>query len=256
MKPFTHKYPMTVAAHRGDWYNCYENTMYSFESARTAGADMIETDIRMTADGALILMHDEKVIRTTGAEGQIKEMTLAEVRSLNAGDELHPAAVPTLDEFLAWVKPYDLTINLEIKEYWYPGNEDRCRECVDKVVALVRRYGLEDRTVLNSFDAWVLEYADEAYDHSFKLHGFYPYAGMKNVRRNPDEYLYCACIWGCNKKKEYFDYLLERGIEPWVGASITSEEMLTLACRYGAKLVTTNHPADCIEKLKRIGNRA
>ncbi len=256
MKPFDYKHPMTVASHRGDWYNCYENTMAAFASALQAGTDMIETDVRMTADGVLVLMHDEKVIRTTGTEGQIKEMSLAEVQKLNAGDELRPAAVPTLDEFLAWLAPTELTVNIEIKEYWYPGNEQRCRECVDKVVALVRKYGLEDRTVLNSFDAWVLEYADEAYDHSFKLHGFYPYTGMKNVRRNPDEYLYCACIWGCNKKKEYFDYLLERGIEPWVGASVTSQDMLDMACRYGAKLVTTNHPADCIEKLKRIGKRA
>lgn len=256
MKPFTFVHPMTVAAHRGDWYNCFENTMEAFEAARLAGADMIETDIRMTADGVLVLMHDEKVIRTTGAEGQIKDMTLAEVQKLNAGCDTHPCSVPTLEEFLSWAKTHKLLVNIEIKEYWYPGNENRCKECVDKIVAMVRKYDMVDDVILNSFDAWVLEYADEAYDHTFKLHGFYPYAGMKNVSRNPDEYLYCACIWGCNKKKEYFDYLLERGIEPWVGASLTSYDMLEMAYRYGAKLVTTNHPADCIEKLKGMGARA
>ena len=110
--------------------------------------------------------------------------------------------------------------------------------------------------VLNSFDAAVLDYIDRKYDHSFRLHGFYPYAGMKNVERNPDEYLYCACIWGSFKKKEYYDHLLEKGIEPWVGASVTSQEALALCCEYGARLVTTNYPADAIEKLKRIGKRA
>lgn len=252
---FPYKHAMSVAAHRGDWYNCFENTMDSFEAARIAGTDMIETDVRMTADGHLVLMHDEKVLRTTGEPGQIRDMTLAQVCQLNAGNDIHPAKVPTLEEFLCWAKPYELWLNLELKEYHVPGNEARCRECVDKVVTLIRKYGLTERVVLNSFDAWVLEYADEAYDHSFKLHGFYPYAGMMNVNRNPDEYLYCACIWGCGKKKEYYDHLLEAGIDPWVGSSFTSADSLEMACRYGAVLVTTNAPGDCIEKLKGIGKR-
>jgi len=252
---FDFKHPMAVAAHRGDNYNGFENTMEAFETSRLQGADMVETDVRMTKDGFLVLMHDEKVIRTTGSAGQIRDMTLEEVQKLNAGNDVHPLGVPTLEEMLVWAQPHDLLLNIELKEYYVPGNEDRCRICVDKVVELVRKYGMEKRVVLNSFDAWPLEYADKTYDHSFLLHGFYPYEGMKNVNRNPDEYLYCACIWGCGKKKEYYDHLLEVGIEPWVGASFTSQEMLSMACRYGAKLVTTNDTADTIEKLKRIGMR-
>jgi len=253
---FDYKRGFAVAAHRGDSHNCYENTMEAFEAGRAAGSDMIETDVRMTLDGVLVLMHDEKVLRTTGQPGEIRSMTYEEVSKLNAGDVFQPASVPTLDEFLRWAAPYEnLWLNIELKEYFYPGNEERCRECVDKVVALLRKYGLEKRIVLNSFDAYPLEYADETYNHEFMIHGFYPYEAMKNVRRNPDEYLFCACIWGSVKTKAYYDYLLERGIEPWVGASLTSAQQLNMAAKYGAKLVTTNFPADILDKLKGLGLR-
>lgn len=250
------KHPMTVAAHRGDSYCCFENTMEAFEAGRLAGADMIETDVRMTKDGHLVLMHDASGKRTAADDRKIADMTLEEVRSLNVGSEFHPLPVPTLEELLQWAVPYDvLMLNIELKEYYEPGNEARCKECTDKVVELVRKYDLTDRIVLNSFDAWPLQYADEAYGHSFMLHGFYPYEGMMRVDRDPDEYLYCACIWGNVKCKEHYDHLLQVGIEPWVGASFTSTDMLDMACRYGAVLVTTNHPGDTIERLKGLGKR-
>ena len=251
-----YRHPMTVAAHRGDSYCCFENTMEAFEAALAAGADMIETDVRMTKDGHLVLMHDSSGKRTAGDCRKIADMTLEEVRLLNVGSEFHPLRVPTLEELLQWAAPCDgLMLNIELKEYYEPGNEERCKDCVDKVVAMVRKYGLADRIVLNSFDAWPLQYADEAYDHSFMLHGFYPYEGMMRVDRNPDEYLYCACIWGTVKRKEHYDHLLRVGIEPWVGASFTSTDILDMACRYGAVLVTTNHPGDTIERLKGLGKR-
>ena len=249
-------HPMTVAAHRGDSYCCYENTMEAFEAAVVAGADMVETDVRMTKDGHLVLMHDASAKRTAGIDVKITEMSLSEVMQLNVGSEFHKLPVPTLDEFLAWAANHEhLMLNIELKEYHENGNESRCKECADKVVEAVRNYKLEGRVVLNSFDAWPLQYIDDTYNHSFMLHGFYPYEGMRNVDRNPDEFLYCACIWGNVKSKEHYDHLLKMGIEPWVGASFTSTDMLDMACRYGAVLVTTNHPADTIERLKGLGKR-
>lgn len=108
---------------------------------------------------------------------------------------------------------------------------------------------------MNSFDAWPLEYIDEKWNHQYMLHGFYPYTVMKNVNRDPDEYLYCACISVSSKKKEHFDYLLERNIEPWIGASQTSAAQLEQAAAYGARLVTANDPADALEKLQKLGLR-
>ena len=251
-----YRHPMTVAAHRGDSYCCFENTMEAFEAAIAAGADMIETDVRMTKDGYLVLHHDSSAKRSAGEDVKLADLTLEEVRRLNVGSQFHPLPIPELDDLLKLAAQHsDLMLNIELKEYYEPGNEARCKECADKIVSLVRAYGLEDRIVLNSFDAWPLQYVDEAYGHSFMLHGFYPYEGMMRVDKNPDEYLYCACIWGNIKRKEHYDHLLQVGIEPWVGASFTSTDILDMACRYGAVLVTTNHPADTIERLKGLGKR-
>lgn len=250
---WTHK--MAVAAHRGDWYNHYENTMEAFQAAVAAGVDMVETDIRLTADDQLVLIHDATVDRTSDTTGFVKDFSLEQLRKVNVGDPDHIRQVPTLEEFLQWAQPLDILLNLELKEYKVPGNEDRWELCADKAVAMVEKYSLGDRVVFNSFDAAVLEYIDEKYGHRYRLHGFYPYSKMTNVQRNPDEYLFCACLWGSLKKKEYYDHLLSKGIEPWIGASITSSEFLALCCKYGAKLVTTNYPAKTIEFLKETGNR-
>ena len=74
---------------------------------------------------------------------------------------------------------------------------------------------------------------------------------MSNVKDNPDEYLYCACIFS-TKRKKFYDYLLGRGKEPWIGASVTNKSLFNLAYNYGAKPITNNNPKDVIEKLKDL----
>lgn len=57
---------------------------------------------------------------------------------------------------------------------------------------------------------------------------------MKNVSLTPDDYLYCACIFA-PQNKEYYDYLIQKGIEPWIGAGVTQKSLLRVASEYGAK---------------------
>ena len=156
--PWNYKHALGVAAHRGDSYNHYENTMTAFRAAEAAGADMIETDVRLTKDLVPILLHDEKVNRTTSGAGEAKDMTYAEISRLNAGDEDAPEKIPLFEEFLSWVKDTDLTVNIEIKEYYTEGNEERSLLCVERVIELVEKYGMGDRILINSFDAYLLEY--------------------------------------------------------------------------------------------------
>jgi glycerophosphoryl diester phosphodiesterase len=80
-----------VVAHRGASVERPENTIEAFEAAIDAGADAIEFDVRMTADGHPIVMHDPDVSRTTDCEGLVSEMSLNEIRKLG---------VPTLEEAL------------------------------------------------------------------------------------------------------------------------------------------------------------
>ena len=243
-----------VAGHRGDSANCPENTVAAFRAAIEAGADMIETDVRLTRDGVPVLIHDRTVDRTTDGKGYVKDMTFAELRALNAGTKDVPQQIPTLEELLELLTATDVTLNLEVKEYHEEGNEARSRECVDKCVALIERYDMGEKMLFNSFDAPVLEYIHDAYGGRYRLHGFYPYSEMYRVNRDPGEYLYCACL-SDNRNEQHYAFLLEKGIEPWVGASVREEKHLALCFRLGARLVTANDPGAVLEKLERIGAR-
>ena len=81
-----------VVAHRGASVEQPENTIEAFEAAIEAGADAVEFDVRLTADGVPVVMHDPDVSRTTGGAGLVSEITVAEIRKLG---------IPTLEEALA-----------------------------------------------------------------------------------------------------------------------------------------------------------
>ena len=74
-----------IFAHRGASAHAPENTLAAFELALEQGADGIELDVKLSADGQVIVIHDATVDRTTGAHGRVKDMSLAELRSLDAG---------------------------------------------------------------------------------------------------------------------------------------------------------------------------
>ncbi len=247
----TYENRMAIAGHRGDSYSYYENTMTAFKMALENGADMIETDVRLTKDLVPVLIHDHNTDRTADKKCVVADTTYQELRQLNVGDKMCPEVIPTLEELLVWAKDTHLTLNLEIKEYYSEQNQKRVEECIEKTIALVEKYGLGQRIVVNSFDAYVLEYVYKKYGKKYLLHGFYPYSELGNKTINPDEYLYCACIFEWQEKKHY-DYLIEKGIEPWVGASVTQISKLKTCLNYGAKLITTNNPKDIKEKLENI----
>ena len=245
---------MWVTCHRGDSYSHWENTMPAFAAAMASGADMLETDVRLSADGVPVLMHDETVDRTTNGTGLVKELTFAQLRALNAGDKNEACTIPTLEELLAALAPTGMLLNLEVKEYWYAGNEERCHACIDACVELVEKYGFADKMVFNSFDAHVLEYVNAKWPGRYLLHGFYPYSMMSNMTQNPDEYLYCACIFDDRNAALYED-LRQKGIEPWIGAGVVKASHLQECADNGAVMVCSNYPADTVKKLEELGLR-
>lgn len=142
-------------AHRGASGHAPENTMAAFERCIELGATAIETDVQMTSDGSLVLIHDESLARTAGSPKLVKDVTLEELRRLDAGSWFDPAfrgeRVPTLRELLELVKPYSLLLNLELKNgvVPYPGLEEA-------VVEEIRRFGMSDRVILSSFNHYSL----------------------------------------------------------------------------------------------------
>ena len=116
---------MKVMAHRGDSGKYPENTMLAFEKAAEAGADAIELDVQLTRDGEVVVIHDERIDRTTDGTGFVKDYTYKELAQFNAA-KLHPQTaefqrIPAFDEYCAWAKQAGIETNIEIKTgvYYY-----------------------------------------------------------------------------------------------------------------------------------------
>ncbi len=258
-----------VAAHRGNIATFPENTMVAYKSAYEIGADMIELDLHMTKDGEIVLIHDGDLTRTADVSGQIRELTLDEIRradvGIKKGEEFKGTRVPTLREFCEFVAKKDDTMqfNFEFKDYFRDG-EEWAKESADKTIKMIDDYGLWNRSFVNSFDGKLLRYIEEKYDGRFRLHGFYPYSILGDIR---PEKLYCACLWkpknpdgtptfeGAVNPKEHFDALRAEGVRVWVGAGIRKIEDMVYAASLGAELITSNNPVYMIAELEKAGLR-
>ncbi len=108
-----------IFAHRGASGYAPENTMAAFQLAYWQGADGIETDVHLTKDNIPVLMHDERVNRTTDGSGFIQGYTLHQLKQLDTGSWFSPkftgSRVVTLDEFLVWIRDKALYLNIELK---------------------------------------------------------------------------------------------------------------------------------------------
>jgi len=129
-----------IIGHRGAPGSAPENTIRSFRRAQDVGADEVELDIRLSADGHLVVVHDATVDRTTDGTGTVAELTLAQLQALDAGAG---ERIPTYAEVLAAI---ELPVQTEIKAI----------EAVPAFAALVRRERLADRVCAASHHAEIL----------------------------------------------------------------------------------------------------
>lgn len=143
---------MRLAGHRGHSEGAPENTYAAFRKAREfAGPGVTcETDLRMTGDGQLILIHDETVDRTTDGHGLIRNMTFSEISALSAGrwfgEEFADERVPLLREALQFAREHQIIYQLELKTY---GQDE---VFFPKLRALVDELGCADLLQFSSFD--------------------------------------------------------------------------------------------------------
>ena len=115
-----------IFAHRGASGYAPENTLPAFAMAEKQGADGIELDVQLTKDGELVVIHDEKIDRTSTGKGFVRDYTLPELRKMSFCNhmELYSGVkIPTLEEDLDLVKPGNMTVNIELKTgiFWYQG---------------------------------------------------------------------------------------------------------------------------------------
>ncbi|WP_147533895.1 glycerophosphodiester phosphodiesterase [Bacillus marasmi] len=144
-----------IFAHRGYSALYPENTMLAFKEAEKAGADGLELDVQMTIDGEIVVIHDEKIDRTTNGTGLIKNLSLKELRQYNAGYKFknlpEKTPIPTLEEVFKWMQTNQIVCNIELKNgvYRYEGMEE-------KVIALIEKYQLAKRIIVSSFNHYSL----------------------------------------------------------------------------------------------------
>ncbi len=147
--------PPLIIAHRGDSAHRPENTLSSFASALELGAELVELDVQLSRDAAVVVIHDASVDRTTDGEGRVRQMTLGELRRLSAGYPLRFGAafpgerIPTLAEVLGLVRDRARAM-IEIKPESVTDDAEGGIEAL--AVAEVRRAHMEKDVALISFD--------------------------------------------------------------------------------------------------------
>jgi glycerophosphoryl diester phosphodiesterase len=144
---------MMIIGHRGAAANAPENTIPSFAAALEAGADGVEFDVRLTADGRAVLMHDDDVSRTTDGSGFVSAMSFDEVRALDASCRFpgwgEQAQVPTLDEALELLAGR-ARIVVEVKGSYHEGHLVPAAMVVE---AVVKSLVMVPDVLVSSFDA-------------------------------------------------------------------------------------------------------
>lgn len=243
-----------VAAHRG-WCAKYpENTMAAFRAALELGVDQIETDVRVTKDGELVLIHDATVDRTTNSTGIVFDYTFEEIRQLDAGQG---EKIPTLIELMELVKDHPtLTLDIELKEYPTEGREELAYSVCDRVLEILDRYGFADRCVVNTFSGKLHEYIAEKYGAKYKQHVYYPQRHLGVCEKDPYAYAYCTCIFGLEGEvsaEEVRKLHDEYGVRIWAGAYVKDEKGVELAENIGSELITCNNPDEILEILRKKG---
>lgn len=146
-----------IHGHRGCRAVCPENTMAAFAAGIAAGADMIEMDLRLSADAKVVVIHDATVDRTTDGSGAVEALTWPRLRALDAGSWFNPAfagqRIPLLEEVLARFGGR-IGLHLELKT---EGGATRPEDLVAGVLAVVERFDVMATIVFSSFNVKVLE---------------------------------------------------------------------------------------------------
>jgi len=125
-----------IIAHRGASGYEPENTLRSVKKALELGADMVEVDVHVSRDGCMVVIHDARLERTTNGKGYVKDMTLKELKKLDAG---LGERIPTLEEVVQLVRgKAQLVVEMKV-----PGTEERVQE--------IEENGLENEALITSF---------------------------------------------------------------------------------------------------------
>ncbi len=241
-----------IVAHRGSSGVAPENTVAAFRRAAEDGADMVELDVRMTKDFEIVVLHDRSVRRTTNGRGKIWELTLADLRTLDAGSwfsrRFAGERIPTLRHILD-ILPAHVAVNIEVKT----DGDSRWRPALQELLILqIRERHAVHRCVVSSFDHRFLR----------RLHAIDPaiptavlYYPVRDFGKNPSKLvervgagMFTCSIGQLNKK---IAANLENNHIPLGCYGVNSLRHFSKAVSYGASAIITDHPKEMLKLLSR-----
>lgn len=187
-----------LIGHRGARNEVPENTLAGFAHAQALGLGAIELDLRQTSDGQIVVIHDATVDRTTDGSGAVADLTLADLRALDArsihGDWPERTTIPTLDELLDWAGTNTMFLQVEIKSEPLA----RMGATIDEAVRQLQRRKMDGRVLFSSFDIDAVTWLQER-------HPAWPRASIGEFHKPED--LETALRLGC----EQIDVSLQHG---------------------------------------------
>ncbi len=243
------EHKIKVWAHRGASGYAPENTMEAYILAHQYGADGIELDVQLSKDDELVVIHDEKIDRTSNGKGLVRNYSLRQLRSFTYNrtkPEHVRAPIPTLREVLAYVSGTGMMLNIELKTglYFYPGIEQ-------KTVAMVKEFGMSDRVIYSSFNHYSLRTVREI-DPDAQI-GLLHDVGFIDVPEYAVKLGANALHprWQCLMYPDYLEGCRRNNIQinTW---TINKEDLMRQMCEAGVHAIITNYPDRAIQVRDRF----
>ncbi|MFW6148609.1 MAG: glycerophosphodiester phosphodiesterase [Atribacterota bacterium] len=235
-----------ILGHRGASGTAPENTESAFKKALQNGADGVELDIHLTKDKELVVIHDERVDRTTNGTGYVKDLTLREIKKLDAGSYFSPQfareRILTLGEALEIINDCKI-INIEIK-----NNIIRYHNIEEKIINMIKQKKLEDKIICSSFNHYSIhkmkKLASEIKTGLLYLSTLYqPWVYAKRIGAEAIHPYYFSVsldiIKGCHKNKIK--------VNVW---TVDDRDMIKEMIKNQVDIIITNYPEIALEILK------
>ena len=233
-------HPLRIA-HRGGSGLAPENTLTAFELAIQLGVDLIEVDVHGTADGAVVVVHDSTLTRTTDRQGAVRELTLSQIRKADAGSRFQPPTknevIPTLEEVLELTRNRAVLL-IEIKADFL----------AERVLQIVESMEAESHVIIQSFNPETV--------HRVKLlNSSIPTAlvvgklpttpSRVRARRMVGEVLEAGAnvlsIWHAVLTPQFFEEVRRRGISVWTW-TVDEQIIMRDLIQMGVQGIITNFP--------------
>ena len=237
MKPLNEK--TLILAHRGACGYAPENTMEAFKLAVEMGADGIELDVHFTADGEVVVCHDEKIDRTSNGQGLVTDYTLAELKEMDFGYHFNGSegkgiTIPTLDEVYELVAPLGMIVNVEIKS----ANPDIAKACYD----IAKKHGMSDRIIYSSFNHFQLQVMKDL-DPDARIAPLYNFnmANPWNYAADINAYAIHPRHVQIHRLPEFVKNCHEKGIHVNVW-TVNDEDETKFLLEAGVDAIITNYP--------------